>query len=110
MRRGLDWTGLAEFWWGEGKNRGGDEGRVWHGNLEMRKKLEKESWGLTGVAIKGKDFLRVCDYANNVDESQDLAKVGGEDIMKVLNESNYLMQSCFLLCYLSSKSNNGTVR
>lgn len=52
----------------------------------MRKKLEKESQVLTEAAMKGKDFLRVCDYANNVDKSQDLAKVESVDILKLLTQ------------------------
>lgn len=60
---------------GKGRTEVGNEGCARYGNLEMRKKLEKESRVLTEVAIKGKDLLRVCDYANNVDKSQDLAKI-----------------------------------
>lgn len=72
----------------EGKGRTGvrNEGCARYGNLEMRKKLEKESWGLTGVAINGKDFLRVCDYANNVDKSQDLAKNDAVVILELLTQ------------------------
>lgn len=71
---------------GKGRTEAGNEGHVWHGNLEMRKKLEKEPQVLTEVAMKGKDFLRVCDYANNVDKSQDLAKAGSVDILKLLTQ------------------------
>lgn len=52
----------------------------------MRKKLEKESWGLTEVAMRGKDFLRVYDYANNVDKSQDLAKNDAVVILELLTQ------------------------
>lgn len=86
-RRGSAWTGLAEFFVeGKGRTGAGNEGHVWHGNLEMRKKLEKESWGLTRVVIKGKGFLRVYDYANNVDKSQDLAKNDAVVILELLTQ------------------------
>lgn len=71
---------------GKGRTGVGNEERARYGNLEMRKKLEKEPWGLTEVAMKGKDFLRVCDYANNVDKSQDLAKNDAVVILELLTQ------------------------
>lgn len=71
---------------GKGRTGVGNEGCARYGNLEMRKKLEKELRVLTEVTVKGKDFLWVYDYAKNANKSQDLAKAESVGILKLLTQ------------------------
>ena len=64
-----------DFCRGEGRTGVGNDCGARRCNLEMRKKLEKESKVLTGVSGEEKELSEVYDYVKNMNESQGLANV-----------------------------------